>query len=63
MYYNDYIYIYEHRHVRIHTLVWSHRCETAAWQYHRYSMKGDLEGLVAVVASWLSGYGSYNQTP
>ena len=26
-------------------------------------MKGDLEGLVAVVASWLSGYGSYSQTP
>ena len=26
-------------------------------------MKGELEGLVAVVASWLSGYGGYSQTP
>ena len=26
-------------------------------------MKGELEGLVAVVASWLSGYGGYSWTP
>ena len=26
-------------------------------------MKGELGGLVAVVALWLSGYGSYSQTP
>ena len=26
-------------------------------------MKGELEGLVAVVVSWLSGYGGYSQTP
>ena len=26
-------------------------------------MKGELERLVAVVASWLSGYGSYSQIP
>ena len=26
-------------------------------------MKGELRGLVAVVASWLSGYGNYSQTP
>ena len=26
-------------------------------------MKGELERLVAVVASWLSGYGGYSQTP
>ena len=26
-------------------------------------MKGELGGLVAVVASWLSGHGGYSQTP
>ena len=26
-------------------------------------MKGELEMLIAVVASWLSGYGGYSQTP
>ena len=26
-------------------------------------MKGELGGLVAVVTSWLSGYGGYSQTP
>ena len=26
-------------------------------------MKGELGGLVAVVASWFSGYGGYSQTP
>ena len=26
-------------------------------------MKGELERLVAVVASWLSGYGKYSQKP
>ena len=38
-------------------------CETAAQQYHRCSMKGEMERLVAVVVSWLSGYGGYSQTP
>ena len=57
------IIIDKYHHIQIHTVVWSRRCETAAQQYHCYSMKGELERLVAVVASWLSGYGGYSQTP
>ena len=30
---------------------------------YKHSMKGELGGLVAVVASWLSGYGGYSQIP
>ena len=52
-----------HHHVLIHAVVWSHQCEAAAQQYHQCSIKGELGGLVAVVALWLSGYGGYSQTP